>query len=56
MGFCRERDYPRAYLWTFKGLDAAQHLYQSLGFKMVEQHAGQQWGTRVEEQRYELIF
>src|SRR5712691_2629876 len=52
--FCRSRDYRRVFLWTFKGLDAARHLYEIAGFKLVEHRQGVQWGTEVEEQRYEL--
>jgi GNAT superfamily N-acetyltransferase len=53
MDFCREHDYPRVYLWTFLGLDAARHLYEREGFVLVEQKRGDQWGTEVLEQRWE---
>ena len=52
--FCRIKKYPRVYLWTFEGLHAARHLYEQAGFILVEQHRGAQWGTEVEEQRFEL--
>jgi GNAT superfamily N-acetyltransferase len=52
--FCRFKQYPRIYLWTFEGLHAARHLYEQAGFVLVEQHRGSQWGTEVEEQRFEL--
>ena len=52
--FCRGKKYPRVYLWTFAGLHAARHLYEKAGFALVEQHRGAQWGTEVEEQRFEL--
>jgi len=54
MDFCRIKKYPRVYLWTFAGLHAARHVYEQAGFKLVEQHRGAQWGTEVEEQRFEL--
>jgi GNAT superfamily N-acetyltransferase len=54
--FCRERGYERVYLWTFRGLDAARHLYLKFGFELVEEAPGQQWGQAVIEQRYELII
>jgi GNAT superfamily N-acetyltransferase len=54
--FCRERRYKKVYLWTFAGLDAARHLYEKCGFELVEQSAGNQWGTEVEEQRFELTL
>jgi len=51
---CRLRGYARVYLWTFDGLSAARHLYESSGFRMVEQRRGAQWGAEVNEQRYQL--
>ena len=53
MDFCRQKNYDRVYLHTFEGLEAAQHLYESAGFKLIETRSGDQWGTRVDEQRYE---
>jgi len=54
--FCRSRRYRRVYLWTFAGLDVARHVYESAGFELVEHRRGTQWGTEVEEQRYELLL
>ena len=56
MNFCRHQGYDRVYLHTFKGLEAAQHLYESAGFELVETKSGDQWGTRVDEQRYEACL
>lgn len=53
--FCRSQRYKRVYLWTFEGLDAARHLYEKTGFALVEQFQGTQWGTAVNEQRFELL-
>ena len=47
--------YARTYLWTFKGLDAALHLYASQGFALVHEQRGQQWGVSVQEQRFERV-
>jgi len=44
--------YGETYLWTFKGLDAARHLYESFGFHLDEESEGHQWGTKVTEQRF----
>jgi DNA-binding MarR family transcriptional regulator/GNAT superfamily N-acetyltransferase len=44
--------YSETYLWTFKGLDAARHLYESFGFRLAEESEGDQWGTKVTEQRF----
>ncbi|WP_077033561.1 GNAT family N-acetyltransferase [Pelomonas sp. KK5] len=43
----------RIHLSTFAGLDAARHLYESQGFRLVQQQAGDQWGRVVEEQVFE---
>lgn len=51
---CKLRAYACVYLWTFEGLNAARHLYESNGFRMVEQRRGAQWGTEVNEQRFQL--
>jgi GNAT superfamily N-acetyltransferase len=54
MDFCRSRAYKRVFLWTFKGLNPARHLYEKNGFRLMEQHKGSQWGREVNEQRFEL--
>ncbi|WP_050468607.1 bifunctional helix-turn-helix transcriptional regulator/GNAT family N-acetyltransferase [Herbaspirillum chlorophenolicum] len=40
------------YLWTFQGLHAARHLYEAAGFTLAEESPGEQWGSRVVEQRF----
>jgi GNAT superfamily N-acetyltransferase len=54
VAFCKEKKYEKVYLWTFEGLDAARHLYEDFGFKLVEGQSGTQWGVEVKEQRFEL--
>jgi len=56
IGFCRKKKYGRVYLWTFAGLDPARHLYEKFGFKLCEEHEGEQWGRTVTEQRFEFIL
>ena len=56
IGFCRNRDFRKIYLWTFDGLHAARHLYEKNGFRLVEARSGSQWGTEVKEQRFELCL
>ena len=56
MAFCHARAYRRIYLETFDGLEAARHLYESAGFRLVETRRGEQWGSRVDEQRYLAEF
>ncbi|MFZ4438663.1 MAG: GNAT family N-acetyltransferase [Syntrophales bacterium] len=53
VSFCDRKAYRRIFLWTFAGLDAARHLYETFGFQIVFQQEGEQWGTRVTEQRFE---
>ncbi len=53
MSFCRARNYGRVYLTTFAGLDAARHLYESYGFRMVGESEVDQWQGGVREQRFE---
>ncbi|MFP3710951.1 MarR family transcriptional regulator, partial [Paraburkholderia sp. SIMBA_009] len=45
-------DIDETYLWTFKGLDAARHLYESAGFVLTQEAEGTQWGGAVVEQRF----
>lgn len=54
LDFCRAKNYPRVYLWTFDGLEAARHLYEKAGFRLAHQQRGTQWGIAVDEQRFEL--
>jgi len=44
--------FSETHLWTFSGLDAARKLYESHGFRLVEEARGQQWGTEVMEQKF----
>jgi GNAT superfamily N-acetyltransferase len=54
LGFCRQRGYPRVFLWTFEGLAAARRLYERCGFRWCEEHDAAQWGRRIREQKFEL--
>ena len=51
--FLREQGYPRAYLTTFAGLDAARALYQQYGFQLVAEEAKDPWSGQVGLQRFE---
>lgn len=44
--------FDEAHLWTFSGLSAARHLYETHGFVLVEERPGRQWGSEVLEQRF----
>jgi GNAT superfamily N-acetyltransferase len=56
ISFCKKGGYRRIYLNTFEGLHPARHLYEKFGFKLIEQAEGMQWGTKVIEQKFELIL
>ena len=42
----------RAWLTTFRGLDAARHLYEAFGFTLAHEAEGEAWGTKVFEQEF----
>ncbi|MEM8686499.1 MAG: helix-turn-helix domain-containing GNAT family N-acetyltransferase [Pseudomonadota bacterium] len=52
LAFCDRQAFKETHLWTFKGLDAARHLYEASGFALVEEYWGDQWGKKVREQRF----
>lgn len=52
VAFCRQAGHRGVYLWTFEGLLAARHLYEKFGFRLATEHSGEQWGTRVKEQKF----
>lgn len=52
IAFCDAKGFRETQLWTFEGLDAARRLYESNGFKLVEEYGGNQWGTEVLEQKF----
>ena len=56
ISFCKKHDFPKIYLRTFKGLDAARQLYEKNGFKMTNEARGNRWGRIMIEQKFELIL
>lgn len=50
--FCSAR-FANVYLHTFAGLDAARHLYEQHGFRLVSEKPTTEWGPSVLEQRFE---
>lgn len=52
--FCHRAGHRKVFLWTFQGLDAARRLYERYGFRLAAEHPGEQWGTWVNEQKFEL--
>jgi DNA-binding MarR family transcriptional regulator/GNAT superfamily N-acetyltransferase len=55
MRFVDEQQFRETYLWTFKGLDSARHLYELSGFTLTSESGGTQWGTEVIEQRFSRL-
>jgi GNAT superfamily N-acetyltransferase len=53
MNFCDRVGFSLVYLDTFKGLDAARHLYEVHDFALAHEHVDRTWGVEVTEQRYE---
>ena len=54
--FCKDKNYPKIFLWTFEGLDAARRLYEQQNFRLCETHEVDQWGQHIREQKFELIL
>ena len=54
--FCQQKNYPKIYLWTFRGLEAARHLYEKFGFTLTDEHEDEGWGTKVYAQKFELVL
>ncbi|NTJ41706.1 bifunctional helix-turn-helix transcriptional regulator/GNAT family N-acetyltransferase [Agrobacterium larrymoorei] len=50
--FVDTHGFAEMHLWTFSGLDAARHLYETRGFVLAEERPGSQWGAEVLEQRF----
>ncbi|HQR10280.1 MAG TPA: GNAT family N-acetyltransferase [Casimicrobiaceae bacterium] len=50
--FADKRGYRSIDLWTFAGLHAARHLYESHGFRLAQEGTGSRWGSVVTEQQF----
>ncbi len=50
MGFCRAKGFERICLSTFAGLDSARHLYESVGFRLIEERTDDPWDSGTGEQ------
>ena len=53
--FCAQAGYHGIYLTTFAGLEAASHVYQSFGFRLVSEADVAQWQGGVPEQHFERV-
>lgn len=52
--FCRERGFPGVYLWTVTDLPQSSHLYQSMGFVVVEEIRDDRYRQPLVSLRLEL--
>ena len=48
----QQSKFERMYLTTFGGLDAARNLYESVGFKLIQEQNEDQWAGGVKEQLF----
>ena len=53
MNYIGAAGFDRAFLTTFRGLDAARKLYEDAGFVLTREELDTSWGTPLHEQRFE---
>ena len=54
--FARQAGYRKVSLWTQSGLDAARHIYEAAGFKLIREEPHHSWGRDHIGQYWELKF
>ena len=54
LDYCREREFPRVFLWSFSDLAAALKLYERAGFKVRETSTEYVWGAERSQVRMDL--
>ena len=52
--FARDAGYRRMMLWTNKGLDSARKIYESVGFRLVEEKSHRDFGPELVGQSWEM--
>jgi len=55
MAFCDARAYSPVTLTTFRGLDAARHLYEDFGFQLTKEDTIDRWHGGVGEQTFTRV-
>lgn len=53
LAFAKATGQRHLWLTTFRGLDAARHLYEQAGFRLVGEVLDETWGKPLYEQRFE---
>ena len=53
MAFIRDAAFDKAFLTTFRGLDAARKLYENHGWVLTHEALDTSWGTPLHEQRFD---
>jgi DNA-binding MarR family transcriptional regulator/GNAT superfamily N-acetyltransferase len=56
MEYCHQQKVNHVFLWTFKGLDAACHLYEQYGFTLTEEKENNTWKKQLLEQRWDITL
>jgi DNA-binding MarR family transcriptional regulator/N-acetylglutamate synthase-like GNAT family acetyltransferase len=54
--FARQAGYRKVTLWTNKGLDAAKHLYEEAGFRLIEEEPHHSFGHDLVAQTWNLTL
>ena len=54
LDFAKDKQYENIFLWTIDNLEAARYLYGCYGFTLTETQTSDLWGTRVNEERWDL--
>ncbi|MFT5998220.1 MAG: GNAT superfamily N-acetyltransferase [Neolewinella sp.] len=56
MAFAREKGYLSSYLWTTEDQVVAVRLYESFGYRLVEERPSSSFGKPLIDRRYEVVF
>lgn len=56
ISFARDAGYERMMLWTNKGLNSARKIYESVGFKLVEEQPHEEFGVPLVGQNWEMAL
>jgi GNAT superfamily N-acetyltransferase len=56
LAFARRTGYRKMMLWTNAGLDAARHLYDDAGFRLVKEDRHTSFGKSLVGQTFELVL